>query len=266
MISGQSGVPEGSLPTAVISEQPAESWQGDSSRTEVVHSLSLAAHELRAPVTVIQGFAEVMERELGEGKRPDPAALRRAIAAILEQSVSLLHLLDEMLDLSAVEQGRLRLHCERHDLVRILAAVVEGQQLTSKRHRVCLVLDGLLREEGLPAWCDAVRLTQVLHNLVGNAIKYSPAGGTIEVGLRRGGGESALIWVRDQGIGISAEAQRHLFQLFHRGHSREGGNGGLGIGLYLARELVALHGGRIWVESCEGRGSTFSVLLPLSGP
>ena len=117
----------------------------------------------------------------------------------------------------------------------------------------------------MPGWFDERRITQVLSNLIGNAIKYSPAGGEIEVGLRWTAArpEEALLWVQDGGIGIAPTDLPHLFKRFQRASSLDPALSGLGIGLYLANELVTRHGGYIWVESSEGKGSTFFVRLPL---
>jgi signal transduction histidine kinase len=113
---------------------------------------------------------------------------------------------------------------------------------------------------------DALRLEQVFQNLIANAIKYSPTGGliTMQVAQRDA---YACVMVRDQGIGISAEAQRHLFELFYRAETTDTHRiSGMGIGLYVVNELVTLHGGSVQVESREGAGSTFTVCLPLLGP
>ncbi len=126
-------------------------------------------------------------------------------------------------------------------------------------------LEGLQQTDTLIGWFDEGRMIQVLSNLMSNAIKYSPTGGEIEIGLRHTSTEhdEALIWVKDVGIGIPADAIPHIFERFHRASNLNRSVSGLGIGLYLAKELVIRHGGRIWVESTEGRGSTFYIRLPL---
>src|SRR5207245_8236514 len=123
----------------------------------------------------------------------------------------------------------------------------------------------------LMGWFDLPRTEQVVRNLLSNAIKYSPAGGEIELGVRprrdaHGTAQEVLIWVKDQGIGIAAHDLPHLFERFYRAVTLDRSISGFGIGLYLTKELVQGHGGRIWVESTKGQGSTFFLALPLGDP
>ena len=113
---------------------------------------------------------------------------------------------------------------------------------------------------------DEQRMIQVLNNLMNNAIKYSPKGSLIEVGLRWTSTQpdEALLWVKDSGVGIPQSELNSIFERFHRVSSTDRSIGGLGVGLYLVREIVTRHAGRVWVESVEGKGSTFYVLLPLN--
>jgi signal transduction histidine kinase len=112
---------------------------------------------------------------------------------------------------------------------------------------------------------DKQRVLHIMNNLISNAIKYSPTSSDIEVGLQRTleHPDEALIWVRDQGIGIPRDEAHLIFQRFYRARNLEKSMSGLGLGLYLVKELVTRHEGRVWVESTEGEGSTFYVLLPL---
>jgi two-component system sensor histidine kinase VicK len=128
------------------------------------------------------------------------------------------------------------------------------------------VLEGLQVGEVLIGCFDEERLIQVLNNLISNAIKYSPRGGEIEIGVRQTPEhpEEVLIWVRDHGIGITAGALSHIFERFYRSDQLGRGIAGLGIGLYLVKEFVTRHGGHVWAESSEGVGSIFYVQLPLS--
>ena len=169
---------------------------------------------------------------------------------------------------ASVQSVQLTLDLASHDLVATLKHALESQATTTRQHHLQLVLDGLEPGSSLVGWFDRERIEQVLTNLLSNAIKYSPAGSRIELGLRpliersHEPGE-ALIWVKDQGIGIAASELLRIFERFHRASNLDRSISGLGIGLYLARELVERHGGRIWVESSEGQGSTFYVRLPL---
>jgi signal transduction histidine kinase len=195
----------------------------------------------------------------------DPFVLR-AIENIVAQSEILSHLIEEMLDLSRIEQAYLSLSCASHDLIKMLTSLVETMASTSRRHHLRLVLDGRQASDQLPGWFDERRIMQVLSNLVSNAIKYSPEGGEIEVGLRwtHERPEEALLWVRDEGIGIAQAEIPLIFKRFYRVSTLDLSMSGLGIGLYLVKDLITRHGGRIWVKSVEGKGSTFFVVLPLS--
>jgi signal transduction histidine kinase len=190
----------------------------------------------------------------------------RAVSNIVAQSEILTHLIQEMLDLSSIEQAHLSITCASHDLVKTLTSVVESMTPTSNLHHLHLVLEGRQATDQLLGWFDERRIRQTLTNLVSNAIKYSPAGGEIEVGLHWTAErqKEVLLWVRDEGIGIAKAEIPLIFQRFHRASTPGSSISGLGIGLYLAREFITLHGGRIWVESTEGKGSTFFVVLPLN--
>ena len=154
------------------------------------------------------------------------------------------------------------LHREPIDLVHIIRRVIAQMRQSSDYHQ--LMLSTSLSH--LQAQVDRGRIEQVLVNLLTNAMKYSPAGGSVEVTLQEvPGRQEALISIRDQGIGIPQAEQAHLFGRFVRASNGEiHGISGTGLGLYLCRELVSQHGGDIWFESTEGVGSTFFLRLPLS--
>jgi signal transduction histidine kinase len=230
--------------------------------------LSMASHELRTPITSIQGFAEILQLLQVRGQSLDSPLSTRAINQIVEQSQCLTRLIEEMLDLTRLEQARLLFHFAPHDLLKTLAQVIESQALLSKQHALRLVLEEVQSGEAVIGCFDEERIVQVLSNLISNAIKYSPRGGEIEIGLRRTREQpgEALVWVKDRGIGIPAGALPHIFERFYRSEKLEHAISGLGIGLYLVKEIVTRHGGRVWVESTEGAGSTFSVQLPLAHP
>jgi len=226
--------------------------------------LSIASHELRTPITAILGYAEILQLKTSQGQSLDAISLQ-AIARIAEQSECLRQLTDELLDISRLEHAQTLLNLHRYDLLKTVSEVIESQASTTKQHHLRLILDGLSTDDTLMGYFDEDRMMQVLNNLIGNAIKYSPAGGEIEVGLRHTfeKPDEALIWVKDQGIGIPASELPDIFKRFHRASNVGRSFDGLGIGLYLVNELVMQHGGRVWAESAEGIGSTFYVLLPL---
>jgi len=165
-----------------------------------------------------------------------------------------------LLDISRLHLGQLELTVERVDLPELIQEVADRVALTASQHRIRPVTLEPVVVRG-----DRDRLEQVLVNLADNAVRYSPQGGDVEVALVVQGDE-AVVSVRDYGVGIPAEKQARIFQQFFRAHMGTPYDyGGLGVGLYISNEIVKRHGGRMWFESQEGRGSTFFFSLPLGG-
>lgn len=227
--------------------------------------LSFASHELRTPVTAIQGYAEILLSQ-AEGKKIPAGLYFRALSIIYEQSETLSRLIDEIFDLTRIDNLQLKLHRIRRDLVAMVKDAIETQASTTRKHTLRLVLEEIGDTDTMMASVDKDRFVQIVSNLISNAIKYSPNGGEIEIGLRYASTarREAILRVKDQGPGIAPAETAHIFKRFHRVRDVDPSISGLGIGLYLVKELVTLHGGRIWVESVEGRGSTFYVQLPLT--
>jgi PAS domain S-box-containing protein len=228
---------------------------------------SIANHELRTPITIIQGFAEILQITATRAEQQQSAdnLTDYALTNILEQSQHLTRLIEQMLDISRIEHIRFNLQRKPHNLIQIVRHVMDSQAITTKRHQFRLTLEGIEPDAPLIASIDGERMSQVLHNLMSNAIKYS-SGGEVEVGVRccpYKVGE-VLIWVKDQGIGIPAHELPHIFKRFHRAADIDNSVSGFGIGLFLVREVVKCHGGHVWVESVEGQGSTFYISLPLN--
>jgi signal transduction histidine kinase len=217
--------------------------------------VSMVSHELRTPLTSIQGYSDL----LLEDKRISEAQ-RESLSAVKKNSDRLLGLINDLLDLSRMEAGRLDLHRASLDLARLIPEVASSLRplIETKRQRLRLDLG-----EALPAvWADADRVTQILTNLISNAHKYTLAEGSITVAARRDDG-FVRVDVSDTGIGLSPEDQAQLFTRFFRAHDRSSqAAGGTGLGLVITRLLVELHGGRITVSSAPGQGSTFSFSLP----
>ncbi|WP_374089333.1 ATP-binding protein [Methylomicrobium lacus] len=218
--------------------------------------LAMLAHELRNPLTPINNAAHILDRL----KQEDPR-LGWATEIIKRQVKHLTHLVDDLLDVSRIVQGKISLKKERLDLVEVIKAVLEtarGFILAKQQH-----LDVRLPEQPILLEADSVRLSQVLLNLLDNASKYSLEKGRIEVNVQLLGAE-VEIEVRDNGTGISAELLPTIFDLFQQGsRTLERSQGGLGIGLTLVKQLVEMHGGRVTASSPgAGLGSTFSVRLP----
>lgn len=221
--------------------------------------LAVAAHELKTPLSTIAGYAQSLQlRAARQGHLPrrDQDTLR----VIVGQARRLDRLIDSLLDLASLQRGQLQLESRPVDLVALARRAADEVGLTTTRHTI--TVDG--PERPLLVSGDALRLEQVLWNLLQNAIKYSPAGGPIQVRLQRHGRE---VWlqVRDQGIGIPEEEQGQLFQRFYRaGNQGAQQVRGAGIGLAVVHDVVRRHGGVVEVASVVGEGSTFTVRLPLA--
>ena len=215
--------------------------------------ITVAAHEIKTPVTAIKGFAQTLART------PDACSprYRRALETIVQQSDRIDALLQEFLEVSRMRWGRIELTRKRIDLTALVAEAVAAAQATTKIHKLTLA-----RRD--PAWVqgDRERLDQVMGTLLDNAVRYSPHGGEIEVQVAREGNQ-VVVSVKDQGVGIPKERQAHLFERFYRAHiGTPFDYGGLGVALYISREIIRHHGGRMWFESEEGKGSTFYLSLP----
>lgn len=229
--------------------------------------LAFASHELRTPLTSVLGYADLLTQVISQ-REGESDLLQTAARAIATQAEQIAFLIEEMLDLSSLDQDQLVLHRAPYDLFALLMQVRDAQAKTTEKHEIHLNVEERTAT-GWTAYVDGPRIIQVLTNLVNNAIKYSPRGGAIELGMRLEGQTDqyppthARLWVKDQGLGIAQEDLPHLFERFYRSSRLEASLSGLGIGLYLVRQLVTRHGGRIWVESAIDQGSTFFVLLPL---
>jgi|SRR5579875_140753 signal transduction histidine kinase len=222
--------------------------------------LSIASHELKTPITTIRGQAQLILRRLSKQKElsPELESIRSTLARINEQTTRLTLLIDELLDVSSIRTGKMELRKRRCDLRELCSEVVNDQQLLTGR---TITLD--LPSTPVETHVDSDRLAQVMVNLIGNAVKYSPEGSPVEVHVCQNG-EHALISVRDHGSGIDKDQQEHIFESFYRTPDAEASSKrGLGLGLAISKDIVERHRGRIWCESEPGQGSTFFVELPL---
>jgi two-component system, OmpR family, phosphate regulon sensor histidine kinase PhoR len=183
------------------------------------------------------------------------------LEAISRASDRMQSLIADLMDLASITEGRLALRRERVDLVEIArAAVHQVRSAPAASHRVAVVAS-----EAATVLVDRPRVEHVARQLVENAVRYSPGRGGIEVEVRRDH-RNAILRVRDEGIGIPAERQGRIFEPFYRAHAGTPHDfGGVGIGLYLARQIALAHGGDIRFESAEGVGSTFEMRLPIAG-
>jgi signal transduction histidine kinase len=224
--------------------------------------LSVISHELRTPLTAIKGFAQMALRASTQYNDP---RLSRALQIIDERADHLTRLSAEMLDVSRLHSGGLPLRLGRLDLVEVISRATESMVQIAPDFTFALDL-----AQG-PVWvsADPDRLEQVIANLLENAVKYGALGPDankeIKVGLKVEGGE-AVTYVRDHGLGIPADQREQVFTRFFRARNVERDGRpfpGLGLGLYIAFSIVTRHGGRMWLESQEGQGSTFYFALPL---
>lgn len=217
---------------------------------------SVAAHELKTPITSLRGFAQLAVRQLDKAGELDPVRARQALQVIDEQSRKLSNLVTQLLDVSRLEAGRLSLRKVTIDLVSLVESVVQATRTSAGPLALTL-----RAPSPVSASVDSLRLEQVVTNLIDNAIKYSPDGGEIEVTVNAPDEDTARIIVRDHGVGIPREKRSRIFDRFYQAHS-ESYYGGMGLGLYISREIVILHGGKIEVEFPEDGGTRFVVSLP----
>jgi signal transduction histidine kinase len=221
--------------------------------------VSVAAHELRSPLASILGYTEVLlEQDFGE-----LSAKQTEFLQIVQRSANrLLNVSMNLLDANRIETGRIDLLLKPLDLAALIKGCVAEFEVQSRHKGQKLALH---TEPDLPmALCDETKTTQIINNLLSNASKYTLRGGKITVNLRQADETGFLLLsVTDTGIGIAPREHKELFGRFFRAsNAYQTGAGGSGLGLYITRSLVELHGGRIWVKSELGVGSTFFVTFP----
>ena len=227
--------------------------------------LSIASHELKTPITAMSGFLQVAlrrVRRLGDGEAAAPVAdglraITEQLEVVYRQTGKLARLVDELLDVSRIQSGRIEFRYADVDLSELANEVATRMQLTTTAHAIAVRRDS---ENVVTA--DRDHLEQVLNNLITNAIKYSPTGGSITIDVRPDN-DGVRLSVTDQGIGIPEKELDAIFGLFYRSPDRAARDAaGMGLGLYISREIVVRHGGRIWAESGGVKGSTLNVVIP----
>ncbi|MFT7695293.1 MAG: two-component system sensor histidine kinase ChiS, partial [Candidatus Latescibacterota bacterium] len=240
--------------SAVLEQANEKLREADQLKSDFVAHVS---HELRTPLTAIKGaVGNMLDGITGEYDERQTRYLNR-----LENNADQLSaLIEDLLDLSRIEAGQLRLMPENVDMAAVCRSVLEGLMGLAERRGIALRMAEV--SGAVEVVADADRVRQVLVNLLGNALKFTPSGGEVVLGVERVEAE-VRVWVRDTGEGIPAAELGRVFEKFHQARNGlEQGVRGAGIGLSIARQLVELHGGRIWVESEEGMGSTFIFALP----
>jgi CheY-like chemotaxis protein len=220
----------------------------------------MLSHELRNPIAPIMNAVSLLGAE-GGAETPT----QRQARAIIERQIGQLKVLvDDLLEISRITSGRIKLHRESVDLRDVVDGALEtaGSLISQRKHEV------VVSRPAEPVWVhgDSTRLEQVVVNLLSNAAKYSEEGGHIAISLEEKG-EEAVLRVRDTGIGIAPELLPHIFDLFTQAErSLDRSQGGLGVGLTVTQKLVEMHNGRLEVQSEIGRGSEFVVRVPVSRP
>jgi len=221
--------------------------------------IATAAHELRTPITTIQGYAELLAGE--DPKAPYETETRQEfLRYILEKAAVLEQLIDDLLDLGRVESGRLIvLDKQPTEMVTLVKEIVQHHQQETQNH----LFEMSCPLASLPIKLDRVKIQSVLDNLISNAVKYSPAGGKIKIsGTVQEGW--LQVCIEDQGIGLSKEQLGQAFNKFYRADSSDSATRGLGLGLTISKGIVEAHGGTIWLESSEGQGTRACFTLPLT--
>jgi signal transduction histidine kinase len=220
--------------------------------------LANMSHELRTPLNAVLGYTELILDDIyGE----TPAKMRQVLDRIQRNGKHLLGLINDVLDLSKIEAGQLTLALADYSMQDVVASVHSAVESLAKEKHIALKVE--LQPNLPPAHGDERKLTQVLLNLVGNAIKFTDEG---EVAIKAATANGSItVSVRDSGPGITEADQAKIFEEFQQAESsitRE--KGGTGLGLTISKRIVELHGGRSWVESSPGQGSTFSFTLPVT--
>jgi signal transduction histidine kinase len=222
--------------------------------------LSIAAHELKTPMTSFRLAVQAFLRFSARGLSADSPQLRQALQTADHQSVKLGRMVTQLLEVSRLQLGRLTLNRAETNLAALVTTGVEQARARTSEHTLVLAAPAEL-------WAnvDALRFEQVITNLLDNALKYSPNGGQIDVAVGWPAPDRIVLTVRDRGLGIPLDRRDHIFELFYQAHT-DSHQSGMGVGLYIAREIVELHGGRISVEFPPDGGSCFRVELPPGVP
>ncbi|OHA15592.1 MAG: hypothetical protein A3H57_03250 [Candidatus Taylorbacteria bacterium RIFCSPLOWO2_02_FULL_43_11] len=217
--------------------------------------ISVASHELKNPLNNISLYSEIAQNYIAEGNIPKA---RYALKKILPQIEKMSNLISDLLDLAKIQAGKLEYRMKLFSLDETVREVADEVIVFSKKKFHIDIRGKILN----PVYGDKDKISQVLQNLLANSIKYSPSQNTIIVNVSENA-ETASVSVKDFGIGIKKEEQNKIFEKFYQAPSSSRYASGMGIGLFLCREIIKKHGGRLFVESEYGAGSTFTFVLPL---
>jgi PAS domain S-box-containing protein len=221
--------------------------------------VSMAAHELRTPLTSIKGYIYIFIRDFESILRPDQLKILTRIGVSTQRLASLV---ENLLNVTRIERGKVTLNLQPVDWIKNIEEVIA--EICDQAKDKNIQLDFMIPKEPVLIKADKFRINEVLMNLLANAIAYTPSGGKVTVSVEKVGQE-AITHIQDNGEGIPKEALPRLFTKFFRvSGPLEQGSKGTGLGLYIAKSIVEIHKGRIWVQSSFGKGSTFSFSLPLA--
>jgi signal transduction histidine kinase len=255
LLGATAGIIGGALQQARLSKQAeAQRFELQTIRRQHDELLSIISHDLKNPMASIKGYADLLLRR--SARTPDDPN-RRGLQVISEQIVRMSSLLDTLLDVSRIASARMHLDPHPADLARVLAQLVADMREIAGRHE--LLLHGA--EIECPSMFDKKRIRQAIEQVVRNALVYSPEGRPIELTLQKKSHE-VILAVRDYGIGIPPSERERIFEPFFRA-SNTAGVTGMGMGLYIAQQILARHDGRIWYEAAQDAGSTFFIEMPL---
>jgi signal transduction histidine kinase len=243
--------------TALLRREQAARAEAEAALRLRDQFLTIAAHELQTPITALLSVAQLALRRMNANRELPPERMRRVLETVQRQAERLGRLVERLLDVSRIGQPGLHLERTRTDLVRLAERAVALMQATTDRHAIMLQAPSPVAAE-----VDPLRVEEVLINLLDNAVKFSPAGGAIDVTVRAVGDGEAEIAVRDHGVGISPPDRERIFERLYQAHA-ETHLSGLGLGLFLARQIIELHNGRIWVEAPLDGGTSIVVRLPM---
>lgn len=216
--------------------------------------LSIASHELKTPLTTIKGFVQLLERMIPENS---PEKFVTTLGKVSVYVDRLNNLISELLDTSKIQSGNIEIHNEPFDIDRLVKDTVDNLALATPAYNISISSNTKATILG-----DELQISQVINNLVSNAIKYSPGKNKIDVYCNRVG-SFVKVSVTDYGMGISQQDQTKIFERFFRARDIQKKFPGMGIGLYICHEIIAKHNGTLWVESEIGSGSTFNFTLPI---
>lgn len=240
----------------ILFQDVTELKRAEAIRRDFVANVS---HELRTPLASLRALVETLE----DGALDDPPAAREFLDRMHVEVDGLTQMVEELLELARIESGRLQLRLSRVSAVQVVREAAERLRAQAERQGVDLSIE--TPADAIEAMLDPDRIHQVVVNLVHNAVKFTPPGGTIRVRAERRG-ESVAVVVADTGVGVAAANLQRLFERFYKVDPSRASKG-TGLGLAIVKHLVQAHGGRVWASSAgEGRGTTFTVLLPIAGP